>query len=340
MKKILVLFLLLFAVQAQAAGIYTTVASGTVASADIAVTLTAGSANVDLSSATIPRNYKGHLIRIYDANNVMIQGYVYTDGAGTVQNIVNTKGGTTRNWASQGAGFDDTTNCRYEIIKVRQLPVIATHSITAGNALIDATDANAFAAPVGVDLSAYQDGQHMLAMYDSSGYAAIAHISATAPAGETLGENIVADLNFTSGWVASNCTITSANSFVNTNGGTAYVVKTITNIGALYKSDFIATVSSGIARLGGNGIIPLYGNNGASGVYATAINVSLLVLNLSGSGSGTLTVDTLNMQKVTMPAATGVLLLSRKGGSRGWLYKHASFNPNAAITAKILYVGD
>jgi hypothetical protein len=41
-----------------------------------------------------------------------------------------------------------------------------------------------------------------------------------------------------------------------------------------------------------------------------------------------------------MPAATGALLLSSYGGSRGFVFKHASFNPNAALSYKIVKVID
>lgn len=42
---------------------------------------------------------------------------------------------------------------------------------------------------------------------------------------------------------------------------------------------------------------------------------------------------------VTMPAATGALLLSTKAGSRGYMYKHASFVADAAMTYKVLFWG-
>lgn len=327
-KKLLLIFaVLLFAVPALADGIYQPVARGTVAAADIAVTLTAGSADVDLSSATIPRNYKGHLLKIYDANNVLIQGYVYTDGAGTVQNIVSAKGGTTRNWAQQGAGFDDTTNCRYEIYRVLQAPVIATHSISAGNALMDTTTANAFAAPVGVDLTAYQDGKHILALYNASGYAAAGWISATAPSGESLTDVLTyATLNLTTGWTPTLSTITDADSFVNTTAN-GFALKSLMSPGKLYKSSLSATVSGGTARIQGSSSNPIYAINGGGDKYATATNDSLVIGNVSGGIGATTDITAINVASVDMPAATGALLLSSKGGSRGYIFKHCQFRP-------------
>jgi hypothetical protein len=280
----------------------------------------------------------------------MIQGFVYTNGAGTIQNIVSAKGGTTRNWASQGAGFDDTTNCRYEIIKVRQLPVIATHSITVGNALIDATEANAFAAPVGVDLSAYQDGRHMLALYDSSGYAAIAHISATAPGGEALGDELITGwTNSTAPYETFTTSGTDITSAINTtSAGIAYCNTSLTN-GALYRFVVTLTVNSGVAPNVSMRVSSISGDRtfilpagGATGAYEqyTTLTVAAAYVQFSAGDPVNFSASGNSLKKLTTPPATGVLLLSRKGGDRGWLYKHASFNPNSAITAKILYVGD
>lgn len=349
MKKIFLslLFVLLAANTVIAQGIYLPVASGTVAAASIAVTLTDGSANIDISSAAIPRNYKGNLIKIYDANNVMIQGYVYTDGTGTVQNIVSAKGGATRNWATSGAGFNDTTNCRYEIYKVLDAPVVASGSITDGNALIDATTANAFAAPVGVDLSAYQTGKYILALYDSSGYAAIGWISATAPSGEALGDELISDPTFDdsgdwsidTGWVIAGGKVTATNAAYGTYTRQSISVTQYSLIKAVVVCDSYTSGSLGIS-IGSNYVtvapeaatLTVYGTDRVSGggVYNGLFAIATLTASFTD----------ISFKQVTMPAATGALLLSTKGGSRGFLYKHASFNPNAAMTYKVLYVGD
>ncbi len=314
-------------------GIYLPVASGTIAAANIIVTLTAGSADVDLSSATIPRNYRGHLLKIYDANNVGIQGFVYTDGAGTVQNIVSAKGGTTRNWAQQGAGFDDTTNCRYEILKVLNAPVVATAALTARNALMDTTTANAFAAPVGVDLTAYQDGRHILALYNTTGgYAAIGHISATAPGGENYVDQFPpSDLQ--AGWVDNlDGTYTGSNTSLS-------MYKAAGVVGGYYKAIFtIDSVTGGVvySQFGGESGLTK-GTIGSLTTYKNqTVNTVLYLRATAFSG----VVSGLSFSRLTMPAATGALLLSTKGGARGYLYKHASFDPIAAMTYKVLFVGD
>jgi hypothetical protein len=340
MQVVMALFPLDQVRESEAEGIYQPVATGTVPAANIAVTLAEGSADVELSSATIPRNYKGHLLKIYDAANVMIQGVVYTDGAGTVQNVVSTKGGTTRNWASQGAGFDDTTDCRYEIYKILALPVVATYNLTAGQFQADLTTAAAMAQPVGVDFTAlgYQDGKHIFAAYDATGKAAIAYISATAPGGEGLDANLFAAFDFTSGWTSSlSATATDADTIaVPTALGGLYKEGSLAT-GALYKVSFAATSSAGtaISRVGlaGGEVV-----SGESDKYRTANNPHFYIRNDIAAMS--VDVTTLVVQRLTDVATTGAFLLSTAGGSRGWWIKDAAFNPNGAVTLKILYKGD
>ena len=177
--------------------------------------------------------------------------------------------------AYQDAGGDDVFYIKDVVINSE--PIL---TISAGNALMDTTTDNAFAAPVGVDLTAYQDGRHLAHFTDSSGYVAVGWISATAPSGEALGAEI--------------------------NSGTLTISK-------LYK------------------ITATEANHFGTGYLVDRYFTSL----------GIETCDANNKVKEnTMPAATGALLLSSKGGSRGYLYKHDSFNPNGALTLKILFMGD
>ena len=336
--------------------IYKKVASGSVAAASIAVTLTAGSADVDLSSATIPRNYKGHLLKIYDSSNRMIQGYVYTDGAGTVQNIVSAKGGTTRNWASQAAGFDDTTNCTYEILKVNNAVEVATGSIAANQALMDTTSTNAFVAPVGVDLSSYQDGRHMFRMQNTTGgYVAFGYISATAPAGETLGaEKATSWTN----WTSYPFEVFSSTGGDNVSGqntssaGIASVPLFSASGGELFKLTADHVLTSGtMARLfstqpavGGGLPLVTYAENpstGAIAVYATEVSGNRYLQIYSVSTSLNFAETNVSWKQVTDPASTGARIVSTQGGAtRSLAYKHASFNPNTASTYQILFLGD
>jgi hypothetical protein len=217
----------------------------------------------------------------------------------------------------------------------RIFPTIISSEITAGNALIDSTTANAFIAPVGVDLSPYR-GKFM-ELWSGSTLWAQAWISATAPGGESLTDVLTyATLNLTSGWTPTLATATDADSFVNT-GVNGMLNKTTGPLatGKLYKSTFAATVSAGTARLVGANSVTICNNNVT--MYATAVGgSSFYIFNYSGGIGATTDITALNVASVDMPAATGALLLSTQGGLRGWAYKHASFNPNAALTMRIL----
>jgi hypothetical protein len=219
----------------------------------------------------------------------------------------------------------------------RIFPTIISSEITAGNALIDSTTANAFIAPVGVDLSPYR-GKFM-ELWSGSTLWAQAWISATAPSGESLTDVLTyATLNLTSGWTTVGATITDADSFVNTaSGGHVYKNHSGAGLlaGKLLKSVITATVSEGTVTVMGTNGAPYYATNGAGDRYDTAISSLLFLRNAGGIGATT-DITALNVASVDMPAATGALLLSTQGGSRGWAYKHASFNPNAALTMRIL----
>ena len=62
--------------------------NGSVSNANMTVNLGAGAADIDFSDAAIPRDYMGALLRVMDSAGRSIYGFVYTDGAGTVQNAV------------------------------------------------------------------------------------------------------------------------------------------------------------------------------------------------------------------------------------------------------------
>jgi len=257
--------------------------------------------------------------------------------------IVSSKGGTTYNWFNKNSAFNwnDAYGYTYQIIKENRAVTVATSSVSAGNALIDATTANAFAAPVGVDLTAYQDGRHLAHFTDSSGQVAVAWISSTAPSGEALSDEIIGNTTFddASWWDGITGGYSVSGGVLNCNSPTTDVKKTATlTAGKLYKRSVTITRVSGVLNV-------LYDGNkapitmvGTTTNYFTPIG-TILILS-GGGGSFVGTIDNPSLKQVTMPAATGALLLSSKGGSRGWLYKSATFDPNLAQTLKILYYGD
>lgn len=350
-------------------------ASGTIVAANIAVTLADGSADVDLSSATIPRNYRGYLLKIYDSSNRLLQGYVYTDGAGTIQNIVSAKGGTTRNWASQAAGFDDTTDCRYELWKENKMVEVATGSIPANEAKLDTTSDNAFAAPessgVPIGLSAYQDGRHVLWLKDSSNNIAFGHIKGTAPGGETLAASLLLNGNMETGdpptgWTATSSTVdgvadertggAGAQSIdilaTGTYGRVLQANGTAAVVGALYKASvYNKNVSGGHGSMRLAFVSAFFQEKDYNNAvwtqeagYCTSDNPNWSFYNYGCTdvyvAGDRQRYDDAALQRVTDCAATGALIVSTQGGAtRAWT-KNNITNPNLALTYKVFFIGD
>ena len=323
-----------------------------IVAANIAVTLTAGSADIDLSSATIPRNYQGHIIRVWDANNKKIEGFVGGNGTGTVQKVYSTKALTTQSWAAQMAGFDDTTNCIYEIVKVYNAVVVASGSIALYAAQLSLVNGTAFANPSGLDLSPYGDGRHILALYNTSGnYAAIGFIKA-AGTGETTSAELIVNGDFSSstGWTLEDAAVTISDgvcSFSGAQPDSRGVTRGALSspIGKLYKINLSITRTAGsgtiLCTLGGYD----YTANSATGIVNKYLNVISSSANNNSYyrsySSFVGTVDNASVVQVLTPSATGVTIVNSKGGTTyNWLYKHSNFNSNLAMTYKVLFVGD
>ena len=330
----------------------TVIGRTSIVAANIAVTLTAGSANIDLSSATIPRNYQGHLIRVWDTGGKKIEGFVGGDGTGTVQKVYSTKALTTQNWAAQMAGFDDTTNCTYEIVKVYNAVVVASGSIAASAAQLSLVDGTAFANPSGLDLSPYGDGRHMLALYNTSGnYAAIGFIKA-AGTGETLGSELLTSWtnDGTNGYETFTTSGTDITDAANTSGtANCYFGQAVT-IGQLIKhviNNYTLNQANIVYRFGFAVTLPIAEVNwsidiaGTHYTTFTATATRYLGFRAYTAGAGNFSASGMSFKFVTGPSATGVTIVNAKCGTTyNWMYKHASFDPNLAMTYKVLFVGD
>jgi len=277
-----------------------------------------------------------------DANNKVQQVLI---GATTGVTIVSSKGGATYNWFNKNSAFNwnDASGYTYQIIKENRAVTVATSNVSAGNALIDTTTANAFAAPVGVDLTAYQDGRHLAHFTDSSGQVAVAWISSTAPSGFDAPTEFLDDTGFddTSKWEKiGTATVSGGQGHLAANNDWLRQDKTKT-IGELYQVTIGTLSITGAAtfRVYLTGLNYEYFTVPAT-QYITILQTQSTFPGLRQTGTGTVDIDNFSIKRVTMPAATGALLLSSKGGSRGWLYKSDTFDPNLAQTLKILYYGD
>jgi hypothetical protein len=232
---------------------------------------------------------------------------------------------------ASGGAFIDLLATTFESSK----SVLGPTAIAAGSALLDTTTANAFIGG-GPDLTAYQTGNYKIRLRNTASQAiAEAWISATAPSGEALDSNLYSPFDFTSGWATSGCTITNATDFVTSSAGGPYRTSggSANVAGALYKSSIVGTTSAGTVTLRDQTPNVTFTTGFSAEMYATAINAARDWVRVTTAAN--VSISAINSQKVTMPAATGALLLSTKSGSRGYLRKDAAFDPNAAMTIEV-----
>lgn len=216
-------------------------------------------------------------------------------------------------------------------------PTIISNAVTAGNLLADTTTANAFIAPVGIDFSRYRGD--FIEIYSGTTLWAQAWVSETAPGGESAVTDVLAGWDFTSGWDTTSATYTDANTFAAKNNGTSWAVQTVAPLttGALFKTDFtaISSASKNISIRSTSSTVTYFEGN-VSNKYFTAADTTFGIRHAADTIGQYVDVSLMTAFRVTSPSSTGALLLSSNGGSRGWAYKHASFNPNAAVTLRIL----
>lgn len=324
--------------------------NGNVSNVDMTVTLGAGAADIDFSDANIPRDYMGALLRITDSSGRSIYGFVYTDGAGTIQNIVSAKGGSTRNWAAQEADFDDDDDGGYAFQLSRTPPVVvASGTVTAANFKVDFTNDNSYVELVGVDLSPYQDGRHLIGLYlHADNHAMLGHISDVAPAGETLGPELITvadDRDFTSDtgfWtLGTGWEITGGKAVCTASPGNLQRFDLLEH-GANYRIVGDYTIASN----------NLYVQAGFwhTRVYAgVGYTVDMFCKFQEGSGGVagytsiicTGTVDNVSWKRITDIATTGALIVStQRGATRSWYYINSHWQTDWTYDYKIYFIGD
>jgi hypothetical protein len=233
-------------------------------------------------------------------------------------------------------------------------PTIIPYTVTARNLLADTTTANAFIAPVGVDLGQYRGD--MIEIWSGTTLWAQAWISETAPAGIDTTELLV-NGDFSGTWsenVPQNWsrtgTITGSSYLVAddvnnrfqvvSDGAVMGVSQNVGTVGSLINYMLnLQTVVLGSARLilgSGSVTAIIKSSAGVLTGYATHNGSDNWIYLVRYAEATNFTANSISALKVNTPASTGALLLSTKGGSRGWQYKHASFNPNVEVTLRIL----
>jgi hypothetical protein len=223
---------------------------------------------------------------------------------------------------------------------------VSEGTYAAGAGLFDLTTPNAFS--VLADLSAYQDGNHILWANDGTN-TLMAWISATAPGGETLevteravnGSFTSGDVSWTKG---ANWAIVDQGGGDYEGVGTATVAslyQTYANntINALYKATGVCTAyTSGEVCVYSRGSLSkgtMITGTGAMSVYATIL-IASQTMGFTCGAAFTGRVDDFSYKRVTDCAATGALLLSTKGGARGFISLPAAFNGSLAGTYRVL----
>ena len=233
----------------------------------------------------------------------------------------------------------------------------------AGAGMWDLTTANAFTGCA--DLSAYQDGKHLLWASDGTN-SLLARISATAPGGEAFGDELHTSANAASdpngnetdaatGWtgVASTADGTPAmgsyHMIITSVAQYTGAVKAFTvTPGGLYRKSYQAKKgAANVLVVSWDGayskeLVPVaefkgtsYG--GVTTAYGTARDATWNLLATLSAATSTGYIDNVSLKRVTMPAATGALLLSSTG-ARGFISKSASFNANAAGSFKVFRI--
>jgi len=271
--------------------------------------------------------------------------------ANTGVTIVTAKGGATQNWTAKSAAFNtvDFSGYKYTIFKLWSAPIVASGAVTAANSHLDTTAANAFAWLNGVDLSAYQDGRHMLWVYDSSGRGRGGFISSSAPAGETLDVELLADTGFADpgSWTAEvGWTVAGGVAALASGDNEPDIYQTITaSPGSLVKTVYttfwtVNPVTGSYTQIhAGNTYLTQRALNNLFTEYGT--ETSGTAFGIKGrSKTGAVNNDNISIKRVLDPPSTAVKILAAKAGARGWLYADANYDSNKAATYAVLFVGD
>jgi len=248
-------------------------------------------------------------------------------------------------------------------------------SLAAGNCRLDMTDTNAFAWFNGFDLTAYQDGSHLLWMKDANGKVAWGFIKSGAPAGETLGDELVTngDMELDSNWVDEGGMVSNRDRANGLDTGPdiggahtgTYCRYTITTVDARYIESTAFSLTTGklyklsfwhysndanidYAVLDGNG--STLRRSWPVGVAAWT-NLAYYLISLVTGVKGKLGLsadhnapkyayfDDASFKQVTDPPSTACHIVSAKGGAtRAYANIESGFNPNTAVAYKIYKV--
>lgn len=171
-----------------------------------------------------------------------------------------------------------------------------------------------------VDLNRYTGIPGVRFSFAATGTPAVTAVfsGVTAGTGETLGSDVYAGFDFTSGYTTINATVNDSNTFTTTGINGAVAKSVAETVGALYKFSFLANETGGVSLLLDNaGSFSVA--DGSVGVYRTVGGTGSIRVRNSVSGI-VVDVTTLSGQKVLTPDTTGFTASALTNGG---------INPNA-----------
>lgn len=181
-----------------------------------------------------------------------------------------------------------------------------------------------------VDLSTYINGKYII-LTDSAGKQAIGY-SDVVGSGLTYGSELVANQTFDddSWWTHDANWVVGSGVITHSSGSSGSVYKTNAGaLGALYLYTMDITVSAQSVRIGigVGGYSSFYTTSGSKTAVKTCLTDTTIRVNPNAAFVGT--VDNVSAKQVTEPPATGLHIVSTKGGStQNWTSVESGFDPN------------
>jgi hypothetical protein len=217
-------------------------------------------------------------------------------------------------------------------------PTLITGTIT--DLRISSVDGTAFLDNCAA-LVPYADGNRRIEIYDSSNRM-LKGVLKAAGTGETLGDDLLSGWDFTSGWSTAAASIIDANSFSTPSGSGGVYKSNIATAGYLYKITYERTTTAGgsTLRFSGTGLVTSPGFIPVStGVYYYQSITGFSSIYLAhATSAGQTDVISMKVEAVLTPSATGVTIVSSKGGAtQSFASKDASFTYNAASYRYAIY---
>jgi len=184
------------------------------------------------------------------------------------------------------------------------------------------------------EIQPYMDGNHQIEIYDASNRMLRGVLKAAGEeTGETLGGDVLAGWDFTSGWTPKATTTINDNNTFTAGDTSGYVTKTMTISGKLMKSSIDGSVTIGTLLIV-DGYSSLIANS-STPIYRTATFNNISVYNGFTSAGSITDIISMTSQQVLTPSALGATIVSAKGGTT---YNFSYRNPDFGFNLLSYYV--